>query len=120
MEVDWRQELLKESGITNKVTKEVAHMLGGIGRSVVVVSDVESDLFEQAIFILTPKGESGYIDDSEEVVKEARKVLSAYTAKYYVAQKKRSKDKGRSKLRWVILAFAALAIASVLILKLPL
>ncbi|MBR2743276.1 MAG: hypothetical protein IKD89_06750 [Clostridia bacterium] len=95
-------------------------MLNGIGRSVVVVSDVESDLFEQAIFILSPKGASGYINDSDEVVKEARRVLHAYTAKYYTAQKKRKRGRGKLRIRWVMWAAVIAAIAAVLLLKLPL
>ncbi len=83
-------------------------MTGGIGRSVVVVSDVQSELFEQAIFILSPKGASGYEDDSEEVLKEARRVLNAYTAKYYAAQKRK---RGRKRRALFIAAAAAAAIA---------
>lgn len=90
----------------NNVKKEVERMLKGIGRSVVVVSDVESDLFEQAIFILSPKGASGYVNDSDEVVKEARKVLSGYTAKYYMAQKKRSKSKSKNLAMWITISVA--------------
>ena len=90
-------------------------MLKGIGRSVVVVSDVESDLFEQAIFILSPKGASGYVNDSDEVVKEARKVLSGYTAKYYIAQKKRSKTKSKNRAMWISVSVAAILFLSLML-----
>ena len=91
-------------------------MLKGVERSVVVVSDIKSGLFEQAIFILTPKGASGYINDSEAVVKEARAVLKQYSARYYAAQKlrrKRARKGRRGILKWAMISLAISAALTV-------
>ena len=67
-------------------------MMNGIGRNVVVVKDIGNEMFEQAIFILSPKGALGYVNDSDEVVKEARKILNGYMSRYYMAQKEKKKS----------------------------
>ena len=90
-------------------------MVKGISRRIVVVQPSDSDVFEQAIFILSPKGASGYVNDSDEVVKEARKVLSGYTAKYYIAQKKRSKTKSKSRAVWISVSVAAILFLSLML-----
>jgi hypothetical protein len=91
-------------------------VLSGVGRSVVLVKDVNSELFEQAIFILTPKGADGYVNDSDEIVKEARKVLSGYTSKYYMEKKKRDRRRGHSRKLYFILAAAIIGFISLLTL----
>ena len=51
-------------------------MLKGIGRSVVVVSDVESDLFEQAIFIVKSSGAAKDGRSPDDLLREACRVAA--------------------------------------------
>ena len=80
------------------------YMMNGIGRNVLVVKDIDNDMFEQAIFILSPKGAVGYVNNSDEVVKEARRILNGYISRYYMTQKQKKKPFGtfwKNKLKYI-------------------
>ncbi|MGI6031515.1 MAG: hypothetical protein ACOX7F_08450 [Eubacteriales bacterium] len=56
-------------------------MLKGAYKNVVYVREMESDLFEQAIFVLKPHAMERYAASREGVIQEAQRVLDGYAAR---------------------------------------
>ncbi len=79
-------------------------MIKGIGKQIIQLNNTESEIFEQAIFILRPEGKTPY----KNIVKECERMMSHHI------NPEREK---RSRNRWRI-AFFSLLVFTILIIVL--
>lgn len=70
-------------------------MIRGVYKNIVLLSDLENGMFEQAIFVLKPQTGKGAPRSSDEVLKEARRVVDNYVSRYGVMEYTPKKKKPR-------------------------
>lgn len=92
-------------------------MLKGVGRQIVVVKDVGSDLFEQAIFIVNPGKYTEGLTETD-MAQEAKKIVGDYIRSYGGRCGALSKKKGftrRKRFNWRKYWIAAAAACAVVL-----